>query len=215
MDFVYELPYARKPHPVYGNAEIPAYKMIKFSIAIQRGCFGGCTFCSITEHEGRIIQNRSEGSRAARDREDPRRSARLHRRHQRSRRPDRQHVSHRLQDPRDRERLPQAELRVSRHLPESQHRPQRADPALSQGARAAGRQEDPDRERRALRPRRREPRVREGAGHAPRGRLSQDRARGHRRRAAVQDDEARRRRVSTSSRSCSTSSASSPARSST
>jgi uncharacterized radical SAM protein YgiQ len=62
MDFVYELPYARKPHPVYGAAEIPAYKMIKFSIAIQRGCFGGCTFCSITEHEGRIIQNRSEGS---------------------------------------------------------------------------------------------------------------------------------------------------------
>ena len=62
MDFVYELPYARKPHPAYGNAEIPAYKMIKFSISIQRGCFGGCTFCSITEHEGRIIQNRSEGS---------------------------------------------------------------------------------------------------------------------------------------------------------
>jgi uncharacterized radical SAM protein YgiQ len=62
MDFVYELPYARKPHPVYGDAEIPAYKMIRFSIAIQRGCFGGCTFCSITEHEGRIIQNRSEGS---------------------------------------------------------------------------------------------------------------------------------------------------------
>ncbi|MBC8027758.1 MAG: YgiQ family radical SAM protein, partial [Steroidobacteraceae bacterium] len=62
MDFVYELPYARRPHPSYGNAEIPAYKMIKFSIAIQRGCFGGCTFCSITEHEGRIIQNRSEGS---------------------------------------------------------------------------------------------------------------------------------------------------------
>jgi len=62
MDFVYELPYARRPHPKYGNAEIPAYKMIKFSIAIQRGCFGGCTFCSITEHEGRIIQNRSEGS---------------------------------------------------------------------------------------------------------------------------------------------------------
>jgi uncharacterized radical SAM protein YgiQ len=62
MDFVYELPFARVPHPVYGKAEIPAYKMIKFSIAIQRGCFGGCTFCSITEHEGRIIQNRSEAS---------------------------------------------------------------------------------------------------------------------------------------------------------
>ncbi len=62
MDYVYELSYARVPHPSYGNREIPAYKMIKFSIAIQRGCFGGCTFCSITEHEGRIIQNRSEAS---------------------------------------------------------------------------------------------------------------------------------------------------------
>jgi uncharacterized radical SAM protein YgiQ len=62
MDYVYELPFARVPHPSYGGAEIPAYKMIKFSIAIQRGCFGGCTFCSITEHEGRIIQNRSEAS---------------------------------------------------------------------------------------------------------------------------------------------------------
>src|SRR6185503_18785937 len=55
MDYVYELPYARVPHTAYGKAEIPAYTMIKFSIAIQRGCFGGCTFCSITEHEGRII----------------------------------------------------------------------------------------------------------------------------------------------------------------
>ena len=62
MDYVYELPFARMPHPAYGDAEIPAYKMIKFSIAIQRGCFGGCTFCSITEHEGRIIQSRSEAS---------------------------------------------------------------------------------------------------------------------------------------------------------
>ena len=62
MDRVYELPYQRRPHPLYGDAEIPAYKMIRFSIAIQRGCFGGCTFCSITEHEGRIIQSRSEGS---------------------------------------------------------------------------------------------------------------------------------------------------------
>jgi len=62
MDQVYELPYQRRPHPFYGDAEIPAYKMIRFSIAIQRGCFGGCTFCSITEHEGRIIQSRSEAS---------------------------------------------------------------------------------------------------------------------------------------------------------
>ncbi|MEY3338643.1 MAG: hypothetical protein RL245_1635 [Pseudomonadota bacterium] len=62
MDYVYELPYQRQPHPFYGKAEIPAYKMIRFSISIQRGCFGGCTFCSITEHEGRIIQSRSESS---------------------------------------------------------------------------------------------------------------------------------------------------------
>jgi uncharacterized radical SAM protein YgiQ len=62
MDAIYELPYARRPHPTYGDAKIPAYHMIRFSVAIQRGCFGGCTFCSITEHEGRIIQSRSEDS---------------------------------------------------------------------------------------------------------------------------------------------------------
>ena len=62
MDKVYELPYARQPHPSYGAAKIPAYEMIRFSVTIQRGCFGGCTFCSITEHEGRIIQNRSADS---------------------------------------------------------------------------------------------------------------------------------------------------------
>jgi uncharacterized radical SAM protein YgiQ len=62
MDRVYELPYARAPHPSYGDDKIPAWDMIKFSVTIMRGCFGGCTFCSITEHEGRIIQNRSEKS---------------------------------------------------------------------------------------------------------------------------------------------------------
>jgi len=62
MDWVYERAYRRAPHPFYGDARIPAYKMIRFSVAIQRGCFGGCTFCSITEHEGRIIQSRSEDS---------------------------------------------------------------------------------------------------------------------------------------------------------
>ena len=62
MDWVYERPYRRQPHPLYGSANIPAYKMIRFSVSIQRGCFGGCTFCSITEHEGRIIQSRSEDS---------------------------------------------------------------------------------------------------------------------------------------------------------
>lgn len=62
LDQVFELPYTRLPNPVYGDANIPAYEMIRFSINIMRGCFGGCTFCSITEHEGRIIQSRSEDS---------------------------------------------------------------------------------------------------------------------------------------------------------
>jgi uncharacterized radical SAM protein YgiQ len=62
MDGVFGLPYQRVPHPSYGDAKIPAYDMIKTSVNIMRGCFGGCTFCSITEHEGRIIQSRSEES---------------------------------------------------------------------------------------------------------------------------------------------------------
>ncbi|PKO32867.1 MAG: YgiQ family radical SAM protein [Betaproteobacteria bacterium HGW-Betaproteobacteria-9] len=70
MDYVFDLPYARGPHPTYadehgkhdGATKIPAWEMIRFSINIMRGCFGGCTFCSITEHEGRIIQSRSEDS---------------------------------------------------------------------------------------------------------------------------------------------------------
>ena len=70
MDWVFGLPYARSPHPSYadengrhdGATKIPAWEMIRFSVNIMRGCFGGCTFCSITEHEGRIIQSRSEDS---------------------------------------------------------------------------------------------------------------------------------------------------------
>ncbi len=62
LDAVFELPYQRRPHPRYGEQRIPAYEMIRFSVNIMRGCFGGCTFCSITEHEGRIIQSRSEES---------------------------------------------------------------------------------------------------------------------------------------------------------
>lgn len=62
MDGVYDMEYSRAPHPSYGNANIPAWEMIRFSVNIMRGCFGGCTFCSITEHEGRIIQSRSEPS---------------------------------------------------------------------------------------------------------------------------------------------------------
>jgi uncharacterized radical SAM protein YgiQ len=62
LDWVFELPYTRLPHSSYGDARIPAYEMIQHSVNIMRGCFGGCTFCSITEHEGRIIQNRSKES---------------------------------------------------------------------------------------------------------------------------------------------------------
>jgi uncharacterized radical SAM protein YgiQ len=70
MDYVFDLSYARSPHPSYADengshdhaTKIPAWEMIRFSVNIMRGCFGGCTFCSITEHEGRIIQSRSEDS---------------------------------------------------------------------------------------------------------------------------------------------------------
>ena len=62
MDYVFDAPFKRVPHPRYKGAKIPAYEMIRFSINIMRGCFGGCTFCSITEHEGRIVQNRSKES---------------------------------------------------------------------------------------------------------------------------------------------------------
>jgi uncharacterized radical SAM protein YgiQ len=62
MDYVFALPYSRLPHKEYGKAHIPAFEMIQHSVNIMRGCFGGCSFCSITEHEGRIIQSRSEDS---------------------------------------------------------------------------------------------------------------------------------------------------------
>ncbi len=62
LDCVFELPYTRQPHNTYAGERLPAYEMIRFSVNIMRGCFGGCTFCSITEHEGRIIQSRSEDS---------------------------------------------------------------------------------------------------------------------------------------------------------
>ncbi len=62
MDGIFDLTFQRVPHPAYEGAKIPAYEMIRFSVNIMRGCFGGCTFCSITEHEGRVIQSRSEDS---------------------------------------------------------------------------------------------------------------------------------------------------------
>ncbi len=84
MDYVFGLPYARSPHPAYADQDgshdhgtkIPAYEMIRFSVNIMRGCFGGCTFCSITEHEGRIIQSRLRRLDHSRDRGDPRQGAR-------------------------------------------------------------------------------------------------------------------------------------------
>ncbi len=62
MDRIYGLPYTRRPHPKYKNEKIPAYETVKDSVTIMRGCFGGCTFCSITAHQGRIIQSRSQES---------------------------------------------------------------------------------------------------------------------------------------------------------
>jgi uncharacterized radical SAM protein YgiQ len=62
MDRIYGLPYTRRPHPMYKGEKIPAYEVVKDSVTIMRGCFGGCTFCSITAHQGRIIQSRSSDS---------------------------------------------------------------------------------------------------------------------------------------------------------
>jgi len=62
LDRIHELPFTRRPHPSYAPERIPAFEVIKHSVQIMRGCFGGCTFCSITTHQGRIIQSRSEGS---------------------------------------------------------------------------------------------------------------------------------------------------------
>ena len=216
MDRIYELPYQRRPHPAYGDAKIPAYEMIRFSVTIQRGCFGGCTFCSITEHEGRIIQNRTEDS-ILREIETIRDTVPgLHRRDLRSRRPDREHVPARLQEPRDRGRVPPPVVRVSPasartsntdHAPLIKlYRKARALPGIKKVLIASGVRYDL-----AVRV----AGVREGARAAPRRRLSQDRARGDRRRAAVEDDEARRRQPTTASRSCSSATRRRPARSST
>jgi uncharacterized radical SAM protein YgiQ len=100
MDAVFDLPYARSPHPIYADengshdaaTKIPAWEMIRFSVNIMRGCFGGCTFCSITEHEGRIIQSRSEAS-VLREIEDIRDKVKgFHGRHFRFGRPHSQYV---------------------------------------------------------------------------------------------------------------------------
>ena len=151
-----------------------------------------------------------------RDRDDPRHGAGLHRRDLRSRRPDREHVPPRVQD---RARSKSACRRPScvypGICPNLEHRSLAADQAVSARARAAGHQEGADRIGRALRPGDRVAGVREGAGAAPRRRLSQDRARSDRGRPAVEDDEAGRRHATTASRSSSTSTRRKRARSST
>ena len=140
----------------------------------------------------------------ARDRADPRQDAGVHRRDLRHRRADRQHVPDGVQGSEGRSGVPAAVLRVPRHLPEPEHLARRSDPPLSQGARGEGRQEGDGRFRRALRPRGEEPRIRRGARHPSRRRLSEDRARAYRARPARQDDEAGDRRPTTASRRCST-----------
>jgi uncharacterized radical SAM protein YgiQ len=117
MDWVYEQPYQRVPHPAYGDAKLPAYKMIRFSVAIQRGCFGGCTFCSITEHEGRIIQSRSEDS-VIKEVEAIRC----------------EHVPAALQGPENRVCVSAPILRVSGRVPQPEYRSCTVDPAVSPGA---------------------------------------------------------------------------------
>ncbi len=91
MDSVFALPYQRVPHPAYGNARIPAYEMIRFSINIMRGCFGGCSFCSSLNMKGRIIQS-PLGTLVSTDRSDPRHGAGVYRRDLRSGRSYREHV---------------------------------------------------------------------------------------------------------------------------
>ena len=91
MDRVYGLPFTRRPHPSYGRQRIPAYEVVKDSIQILRGCFGGCTFCSLAVHQGRIIQSRSRQSVLDGDRPHGGRAG-IFRRRQRPGRPDGQHV---------------------------------------------------------------------------------------------------------------------------
>jgi uncharacterized radical SAM protein YgiQ len=62
LDASFDLPYTRLPHPKYKNKRIPAYEMIKFSVNIHRGCFGGCAFCTISAHQGKFIASRSKES---------------------------------------------------------------------------------------------------------------------------------------------------------
>jgi uncharacterized radical SAM protein YgiQ len=183
----------RVPHPSTA-AKIPAYEMIRFSVTIQRGCFGGCTFCSITEHEGRIIQNRSRSRSCARSRSSATHAG-LHRRDFRPGRPDGQHVPAGLQEPRDRGGVPPPSCVYPGVCPNlnTDHSPlielyrkARSLPGIKKVLIASGVRYDLAVEVAG---------VREGAGPAPCRRLPEDRARAHRARPAVEDDEAGHRHL--------------------
>ena len=145
MDRIYGLPYTRKPHPMYKGQKIPAYEVVKDSVTIMRGCFGGCTFCSITAHQGRIIQSRSSESvldELRRMGQDPEFSGRR----LRHRRPDGQHVPDELHAARGRGEVQAALVRPSQDLQAAGDRPRparRPDAAEPRGARASTRSSSP------------------------------------------------------------------------
>ena len=122
-DGVFGLPYQRVPHPAYGNEKIPAYDMIKTSVNIMRGCFGGCSFCSITQSTRAHHPEPLGRVDPQRNRRDPRQGAGLYRRHLGSGRPHRQHVPLTLQEPQGRADLSARLLRLADHLPAHGHRP--------------------------------------------------------------------------------------------
>jgi uncharacterized radical SAM protein YgiQ len=191
LDRIYELPFTRRPHPSYGERRIPAYEMIRFSVNIMRGCFGGCTFCSITEHEGRIIQNRSPAS-IVREIETIRDTV-----------PGftgiisdiGQHVRPCLRKRANAEELPEALVRPSQDLPPSEDEPCGAHPALPARAGDTGSETGLRRIGPPLRSRGPLARVHPRAHRPPRGGLSEDRAGAHRAGGALEDDEARDRIV--------------------
>ena len=142
---IYGLPYTRKPHPMYQGEPIPAYEMVKDSVTIMRGCFGGCTFCSITAHQGRIIQSRSQESVLDELRQMGAGPGVLGRR-LRHRRPDRQHVPDALHAARGRGEVQAALVRASQDLQAARHRPRpagRVDAREPRGRRASTRCSSP------------------------------------------------------------------------
>ena len=138
MDYVYGLAYARQPHPSYGNAHIPAWEMIRFSINIMRGCFGGCTFCSITEHEGASSRAAPKPPSCARSKRSAtaRRVSRGISPTLAGRPPTCTGWPARI--PRSNIRAGAPVLRLSRYLREPRHRPRTLDRALPQGPRNPG-----------------------------------------------------------------------------